>query len=176
MAERPQADTSNAHEFSVTELSTAIKRTLEGDFAYVRLRGEVSGYRGPHASGHCYFGIKDDKAKIDAVIWRGVFGKLKFKPEEGLEVIANALPVLPETAQLCQAFDLDPLGVIASGALLISVAPDDAPAVQRALEAEGIPAFDIGRVVEKAAGVTMLAADGRQPLPRFARDEIARLF
>ena len=102
--------------------------------------------------------------------------ELAWAADVGLEVIANALPVLPETAQLCQAFDLDPLGVIASGALLISVAPDDAPAVQRALEAEGIPVFYIGRVVEKAAGVTMLAAGGRQPLPRFARDEIARLF
>jgi hydrogenase expression/formation protein HypE len=94
----------------------------------------------------------------------------------GLEVAAEALPVLPETAQLCQAFDLDPLGVIASGALLMAVAPDDALAIRRALEAADIPAFDIGRVVDQAAGVTLLTAEGRRPLPRFARDEIARLF
>jgi exodeoxyribonuclease VII large subunit len=55
----------------------------------VRLRGEVSGYRGPHASGHCYFSLKDQNARIEAVIWKGVFGRLRFKPEEGLEVIAS---------------------------------------------------------------------------------------
>ena len=94
----------------------------------------------------------------------------------GLEITAAALPILPETAQLCQAFDLDVLGVIASGTLLMSVLPDDVPTIQQALEAEGIPAFEIGRVVEKAAGVSLLTTKGRQSLPRFARDEIARLF
>ncbi len=79
----------NVAEFTVSELSGAIKRALEEGFGYVRLRGEVSGYRGPHASGHCYFALKDDKAKIEAVVWRGVWGKLKFRPEEGMEVIAT---------------------------------------------------------------------------------------
>ena len=62
----------NAPEFSVSELSNAIKRALEDGFGYVRLRGEISGYRGQHASGHSYFALKDDKAKIEAVVWRGV--------------------------------------------------------------------------------------------------------
>lgn len=66
--------------------------------------------------------------------------------------------------------------MIASGALLMAVLPSDVQAIQGALEAEDIPAFEIGRVMEKAAGVTLLTAEGRQPLPRFARDEIARLF
>jgi exodeoxyribonuclease VII large subunit len=79
----------NVAEFTVSELSNAVKRALEDGFGHVRLRGEVSGYRGPHASGHCYFSLKDDKAKIDAVVWRGVWGKLRFKPEEGMEVIAT---------------------------------------------------------------------------------------
>lgn len=79
----------NTPEFSVSELSGAIKRALEDGFGYVRLKGEISGYRGPHASGHCYFALKDDKAKIEAVIWKGVFGRLRFKPEEGMEVIAQ---------------------------------------------------------------------------------------
>ncbi len=81
--------TPNVAEFSVSELSNAIKRALEDGFGYVRLRGEVSGYRGPHASGHCYFTLKDDKARIDAVVWRGSWSKLKFRPEEGMEVIAT---------------------------------------------------------------------------------------
>lgn len=79
----------NVAEFSVSELSNAIKRALEDGFGYVRLRGEVSGYRGPHASGHCYFSLKDERARIDAVVWRGVWGRLRFKPEEGMEVIAT---------------------------------------------------------------------------------------
>ncbi len=85
----PDKTGGNAPEFSVSELSGAIKRALEEGFGYVRLKGEISGYRGPHASGHCYFALKDDKAKIEAVIWKGVFGRLRFKPEEGMEVIAQ---------------------------------------------------------------------------------------
>ena len=53
----------NTPEFSVSELSAAIKRTLEGTYGYVRLRGEISGFRGAHSSGHCYFSLKDDKAR-----------------------------------------------------------------------------------------------------------------
>jgi exodeoxyribonuclease VII large subunit len=79
----------NIAEFTVSELSMAVKRTVEDAFGYVRLRGEISGFRGQHSSGHAYFALKDDKAKIDAVIWRGVFSGLKFKPEEGMEVIAT---------------------------------------------------------------------------------------
>jgi exodeoxyribonuclease VII large subunit len=74
---------------TVSELSGAIKRALEDGFGYVRLRGEISGYRGPHSSGHAYFALKDDKSKIDAVIWKGNFQRLRFKPEEGMEVIAQ---------------------------------------------------------------------------------------
>ncbi len=54
----------------------------------VRRDGEISGYRGPHSSGHAYFSLKDDKAKIDAVVWRTTMQRLKFKPEEGMEVSA----------------------------------------------------------------------------------------
>lgn len=84
-----QAPDSNIAEFTVSELSAALKRTVEDAYGFVRVRGEVSGYRGPHSSGHCYFALKDENAKIDAVVWRGVFSKLRFKPEEGMEVIAS---------------------------------------------------------------------------------------
>jgi exodeoxyribonuclease VII large subunit len=80
---------SNIAEFTVSELSFALKRTVEDAFGLVRLRGEVSGYRGPHSSGHVYLCLKDDRARIDAIIWRGTFLGLKFKPEEGLEVIVT---------------------------------------------------------------------------------------
>ena len=81
--------TDNAPELSVTELSGALKRTVEDRFGYVRVRGEVSGWRGPHSSGHVYFALKDQGAKIDAVMWKGVFQRLRVKPEEGMEVIAT---------------------------------------------------------------------------------------
>src|ERR671911_2414582 len=79
---------SNAQEWSVSDLANALRRTLEDAFGHVRLRGEISGYRGPHGSGHVYFGLKDADACIDAVIWRSTFSKLRFKPQEGLEVVA----------------------------------------------------------------------------------------
>ena len=79
----------NVLELSVSELSAALKRTVEDRFGFVRVRGEISNYRGPHSSGHAYFCLKDQSARIDAVIWKGVFARLKTKPQEGLEVIAT---------------------------------------------------------------------------------------
>jgi exodeoxyribonuclease VII large subunit len=79
----------NLGEQTVTELSHALKRTLEDRFGHVRVRGEISGFRGAHSSGHCYFSLKDEGAKLDAVIWRGAFSKLRSKLQEGLEVIAT---------------------------------------------------------------------------------------
>ena len=79
----------NAPELSVSELSGALKRTIEDRFGYVRVRGEVSGWRGPHSSGHCYFCLKDENARLDAVIWKGTYARMRVRPEEGLEVIAT---------------------------------------------------------------------------------------
>ena len=76
-------------EQTVTEISHALKRTLEDRFGHVRVRGEISGFRGPHSSGHAYFSLKDEGAKLDAVIWRGSFSRLRSKLQEGLEVIAT---------------------------------------------------------------------------------------
>lgn len=79
----------NQPTYSITEISAAVKRVLEDHFGRVRLRGEVSGWRGAHSSGHAYFSLKDEKSVINAVCWRGVLSKLAHKPEEGLEVIAT---------------------------------------------------------------------------------------
>jgi exodeoxyribonuclease VII large subunit len=73
----PDKAPSNVPEWSVSDLAGALKRTLEEAFGYVRLRGEVSGYRGPHSSGHVYFSLKDQSARIDAVIWKGTFSRLR---------------------------------------------------------------------------------------------------
>ncbi len=80
---------SNAPELSVSELSAALKRAVEDRFGFVRVRGEISNYRGPHSSGHAYFCLKDQSARIDAVIWKGFFARLKTKPQDGLEVVAT---------------------------------------------------------------------------------------
>lgn len=122
MAETGSTRTAGANvaEFSVSELSAAVKRTLEGAFGHVRLRGEISGYRGPHASGHCYFALKDDKARIEAVIWRGVFSALRFKPAEGLEVVATGrVSSFPGSSKYQIVIEtLEPAGVGALMALL----------------------------------------------------------
>ena len=94
----------------------------------------------------------------------------------GLEVDEAAIPVLPETRTLCARLGLDPLGLIASGALLLAVAPDDAAVILAALSKAGIAAACIGRVVERERGIVLRSATGKRPLPRFERDEIARLF
>ncbi len=114
------ASGSNAPEMSISELAGAIKRALEDGFGYVRLRGEVSGYRGPHSSGHCYFALKDDKAKIDAVIWRGVWGRLKVKPEEGMEVVVQGrVTSYPNSSKYQIVIEgLEPAGVGALMAVL----------------------------------------------------------
>jgi len=86
---RPLTDyPDNIPEYSVTELSMALKRTVEGKFGYVRLRGEISGFK-QAASGHVYLTLKDEKSVLDGVMWKGVAGRLNFRPEDGLEVICS---------------------------------------------------------------------------------------
>ena len=94
----------------------------------------------------------------------------------GLSIDEDAIPILPETQRLCAQVGLDPLGLIASGALLVALAPDSAEPVQAALEEAGIAAACIGHVVERERGVVLRSAAGERSLPRFARDEITRLF
>ncbi len=94
----------------------------------------------------------------------------------GVAVDGQAIDVLPETEALCARCGLDPLGLIASGALLAVTAPADTAAALDALAAAGIAARRIGRMVSRDEGVTLLRAGARQPLPRFDSDEIARLF
>ena len=79
----------NIVEFTVSELSAALRRTVEDAYGYVRVRGEISGFKGRHASGHCYFALKDEGAKIEAVIWKSSLARMRIKPEDGLEVIAT---------------------------------------------------------------------------------------
>src|SRR3954454_8761072 len=79
---------SNLAEYTVSELSRALRRTLEENFAYVRVRGEISGWK-RHNSGHCYLSLKDSDAVIDAVCWRMTAMRLGLKPEDGMEVVCT---------------------------------------------------------------------------------------
>ncbi len=78
----------NAPPLSVSEISGALKRVVEDRFGHVRIRGEISGFKRP-ASGHLYFALKDEAAKIDGVMWKGVASRLNFRPEDGLDVIVT---------------------------------------------------------------------------------------
>ncbi|MBY5836189.1 exodeoxyribonuclease VII large subunit [Rhizobium leguminosarum] len=127
----------NLAEYSVSELSGSIKRTVETAFDQVRVRGEISGYRGPHSSGHAYFALKDDRARIDAVIWKGTFSRLKFRPEEGMEVIATGkVTTFPGSSKYQIVIEtLEPAG---AGALMALIEER-----KRKLGAEGL--FDAAR-------------------------------
>ncbi len=92
----------------------------------------------------------------------------------GLTVDLERVPVLPETTAVCGALGLDPLGLIASGALLAAVAPEEAPQLVNALESGGVSAWEIGKVTRPECGVNMRTPEGDRPLPTFSRDEMAR--
>src|SRR6266852_2840510 len=134
MSEAPRV---NLVEFTVSELAAALKRTVEDAYAYVRVRGEISGFRGQHASGHCYFALKDEGAKIEAVIWKSAFARMRIKPEEGLEVIATGrLTTYPGRSTYQIVIEaLEPAGLGALMALLEQR--------KRTLAAEGL--FDEAR-------------------------------
>ncbi|WP_168074680.1 exodeoxyribonuclease VII large subunit [Caulobacter sp. SSI4214] len=87
MSDLPPTD-SNAPPYSVSELAFALKRTLEDRYGFVRLRGELSKVT-HHSNGHVYLTIKDDKAAIDGVVWKGNVRSLGVRPEHGLEVIVT---------------------------------------------------------------------------------------
>lgn len=108
----------NAAEYTVSEISQAVKRTVEDEFGHVRVRGEISGFRGQHASGHAYFTLKDENASIDAVVWKTSWPRLLFKPEEGLEVIATGrLTTFPRSSKYQMIIEqLEPAG---AGALMV---------------------------------------------------------
>ncbi|WP_371423697.1 exodeoxyribonuclease VII large subunit [Tardiphaga sp.] len=120
MPKTAAAPLTNSTEFTVSELSSALKRTVEDAYGNVRVRGEISGFRGPHSSGHCYFSLKDESAKIEAVIWKGVHGRMRFKPQEGLEVIATGkLTTYPGSSKYQIVIEaIEPAGVGALMALM----------------------------------------------------------
>lgn len=109
----------NAHAFTVSELSNNLKRTVEDIFGHVRVRGELSGVKRA-ASGHLYFGLKDENAVMDGVCWAGQARKLAFNPEDGLEVICTGkLTTYPARSKYQMVVEkMEPAGAGALMALL----------------------------------------------------------
>jgi len=138
----PDEGPGNAPEFSVSEISGAVKKTVEGAFARVRVRGEVGRLSRPR-SGHIYLDLKDDRAVLAGVIWKGVAGRMATQPEEGMEVIATGrITTFPGQSKYQMVIeDLRPAG---AGALMAMLEKRKA-----ALAAEGL--FEEAR---------------KQPLPR----------
>ncbi|WP_134679325.1 exodeoxyribonuclease VII large subunit [Paracoccus ravus] len=127
---------SNAPEFTVSEISGAVKRVLEGEFGRVRVRGEIGRVSRP-SSGHVYFDLKDDRSVIAAVSWKGQAAKLATRPEEGIEVIATGrLTTFPGQSKYQLIVDeIEPAG---AGALMMMLEKR-----RKALAAEGL--FDEAR-------------------------------
>jgi exodeoxyribonuclease VII large subunit len=126
----------NAAALSVSEISAALKRVVEDRFGFVRVRGELSGVKRA-ASGHLYLALKDENARLDAVMWRGTVQRLNFQPEDGLEVIATGkLTTYPGRSNY--QLVVERMEVAGEGALLALLAKTKAR-----LEAEGL--FDRDR-------------------------------
>ncbi len=122
----------NQPEYSVSEISGHLKRMVEDTFGFVRVRGEISKASVNAASGHCYLTMKDDKAVLDAVCWKGVMSKLQHKPQAGMEVIATGkLTTYPGSSKYQLVIEaLEPAGV---GALMAML-----EARKKQLQAEGL--------------------------------------
>jgi len=126
----------NARPYSVSELAFALKRTLEDSYGFVRVRAELSKVT-RHASGHCYLSLKDDKACIDGVVWKGQVRGLACQPEQGMEVIVTGrITTYPASSKYQIVIEtMEPAGV---GALLAQL-----ERLKAKLQAEGL--FEAGR-------------------------------
>lgn len=130
---------SNAYEFTVSELAFSLKRTIEDQFGHVRVRGEL-GRVTIAKSGHCYLDIKDDKAVINSIIWKGVMNRLSMRPEEGMEVICEGkLSTYPGRSNY--QLIIDKMELAGAGALMALFEKR-----KKALAAEGL--FNAARKVE----------------------------
>ena len=117
--------------YSIGELNAALKSVVEEKFSYVRVRGEISGFKRA-ASGHLYMALKDVDSNIDAVCWRGTADKIVIEPEDGLEVIATGR-VTTYAARSKYQLTIESLEIAGEGALLKMIEER-----RRLLDAEGL--------------------------------------
>jgi hydrogenase maturation factor len=93
----------------------------------------------------------------------------------GVEIYADSVPVLPETLAVADALGLDPLGMLASGSLLIAARPDAVTSIVRDIEAARIPVSIVGTLTDRPSSFTLITEGTRRDLTEFAVDEVARL-
>src|SRR4051812_19261484 len=137
----PATEDGNAKPYSVSELAFALKRTLEDAYGFVRLRGEISKVT-HHSNGHVYLTLKDERAAIDGVVWKGQVRGLSIRPEQGLEVIVTGkITAYPQGSRY--------------------------QIVIETMEAAGIGALlaQLEKVKTRLAEEGLFAADRKQPLP-----------
>jgi len=94
----------------------------------------------------------------------------------GMVIDRDSIPFLPHCVEICKLLGLDPLGLLASGSLIITLPPEEAPQLLSALEREGIDAWHIGRITPPESGIMLRDSDEFSPMPTFQRDELARYF
>lgn len=161
-----QAPGDNVPPLSVSQLSAAIKRTVEDGFARVRVRGELSGAKRA-ASGHFYAALKDDNALIDMVMWKGQAARLAFRPEDGIEVIATGkLTTYPGRSKY--QLVVDSLEVAGEGALMLLFEK-----LKARLGAEGL--FDRERKYEQMPFLPRVIGVVTSPTGAVIRDILHRL-
>src|SRR4051794_31126505 len=129
-------ETGNARPYSVSELSFALKRTLEDAYGFVRLRAELSKVT-HHSNGHVYLTLKDERAAIDGVVWKTNVRMLSVRPEQGLEVIVTGkITTYPQGSRY--QIIIETMEVAGVGALLAQL-----ERLKQKLAAEGL--FEAGR-------------------------------
>jgi exodeoxyribonuclease VII large subunit len=169
MQAAPPRVASNIPEYSVSEISGAIKRTLEGTFGRVRVRGELTEVK-RHGSGHIYLSLKDESGKICGVIWKSAVGRLGLQPENGVEVIATGRITAYADRSNYQLV-IDRLEYAGAGALLARV-----EALRVRLAGEGL--FDSSRklAIPRLPGVVGVVTSAQGAVLQDIITTIARRF
>jgi exodeoxyribonuclease VII large subunit len=163
------SDLQNTPEFSVSDIAGAIKQTLEGAFGRVRVRGEITELRA-YASGHVYFALKDESAKIRAIIWRGVASRVGLKPENGVEVIATGkITSYPERSEY--QLIIERLEYAGAGALLARI-----EALKVKLQAEGLFAPERKRAIPLLPRIIGVVTSAQGAVLQDIKTTIARRF
>jgi hydrogenase expression/formation protein HypE len=106
----------------------------------------------------------------------GALGEVAYASQTGITIDTSEVTIYPETQSVCAALGLDPWGLIASGALLVTAAPEGSYSIIDALTRSGISASVIGKITEPEGGLVRITNGTKEPLPTFDRDEIARLY
>ncbi len=155
----------NAAPLTISEISAALKRTVEGRFGFGRVRGELSGVKRA-SSGHLYLCLKDENARLDGVMWRGQAQRLGFLPEDGVEVIASGkLTTYPGRSNY--QIVIDRMEIAGEGTLLALLAR-----TRTRLEAEGLFASERKRPIPFLPGVIGVVTS---PTGAVIRDILHRL-